>query len=1046
MNEPQHLDATQAPRLSLWFFYHRYNRQGRRLFMAGWLLLILCVGLLLVADTWPAAWSVDVTADSLSENEDVVLETVTHRYRPINVVAKASYSFSTYVAGLLMPPAWAVWFLFVALAAGWSLALAASSRATGFVQYAIYFAFILFLYTTGIHELIFNHSSPYLALLPAAVFIGPAYLFNGQSVRLSLFWQALLFLGLFLVMGIVLFVMKGMVGIHTLATFGQPVLLVIALLFIVLCSKDLAALLVYFGTNAKDKSKRLPLNRLMNAGALLVLVQLPVLLGLVGVLPLSWAFYSPLLLLAIAAIATPFTTQNAYHQLEDLITHNLAYTLLILAAGILGIATLAYDIVAGELMLRLVIHRLVAITFAATTLGYLLYVLANYMPLLVQRVTLYYALMKPIRVRFVAVWFMTLFFVVMYEGFNGWRAYRTWHLVRINQRADNALIEGKVADGTVEYKGLAMPGDLGSLSLYEEALARVPDCPKANLNAAALRIGQMRAVMPGDEANQVILHYERASLGHIFPYNAINYGRFMAQIGYGKRARPMLKAFLEKNPDDRVSANLAALYYYDQDPDSAILALKEGIKTNPGNALLYANLATVYHKWDRKEYALKFADAAYDLADGNPTVQQNYAFMSLRYQTDLTDMPEPDTTGLAHVPYNALLNRAMAQYRLGKLTEANATLDGLINTLSERQLALPEAYLMKLAVAARTDSVKSVQSRYQYVHQAHPELRAMASHIMGVYSYRNDALYAARQYFGLAADEGQPADSLLAALTTIDLGLHEQGYEQLQKLSVSKYSYGDVIRHEMAMLDSVYGTPSFFLQWNFEDMRVDEAMRMAHYAGIKGKLHIAALAYEIVLKNQPGAVEPYVEMARLYADQKDYATAHQQLDAGEKKAKDKQPLRHMRARLWLMEGKLGKATEVLAALNQNDAEVLRLRGEVAMARKQYKIAARWLQQSLDKQPLLATRLLLGRCYTAQGLTQAAYNAWGPAILLESYDPDLQREYAWVAWGLGFEKEAKESMEKAIEMAQELGRKTDDLLADQRKLQADIEATNYKPLE
>ncbi|MFO0486551.1 MAG: hypothetical protein ACK51A_12960, partial [Sphingobacteriia bacterium] len=76
---------TSPPRVPLSFFYHRLSPGGKQLFRIAWLTLALAVALLVLADQYPAQWAVPVQPDSLHKSEPVVLETVEHNYRAINI-------------------------------------------------------------------------------------------------------------------------------------------------------------------------------------------------------------------------------------------------------------------------------------------------------------------------------------------------------------------------------------------------------------------------------------------------------------------------------------------------------------------------------------------------------------------------------------------------------------------------------------------------------------------------------------------------------------------------------------------------------------------------------------------------------------------------------------------------------------------------------------------------------------------------------------------------------------------------------------------------
>ncbi|MFN8922025.1 MAG: hypothetical protein ACK5XP_03785 [Sphingobacteriia bacterium] len=1036
---------TSPPRVPLSFFYHRLSPGGKQLFRIAWLTLALAVALLVLADQYPAQWAVPVQPDSLHKSEPVVLETVEHNYRAINILANATYSFTTYGAGMLSPQPWMIWVLAGFLLIGWSLLLVASTRLEGLALYAFYFFYILYTYGSGTSERLLGNPSPYLSLVPAFLFLGPAYYFKLKPFKINVLGQFLIFVGLHIFLFTFHYIRLGLGGVHAQATTGHAVLLILAFVFMLLCSKDLMAAYVYLATNAATPKRRLAPRWLFLIGLGLLVLQLPPALALMGVLPGHWLWVSPMLLLGLAALLTVFTSQNAYHQVQDLVRDNLHYCLLILGLGILGTATLAYDFMLGEMSLRLAFYRLTAVAFVATGLGYLFYLWANFGDLLLHRVPLYYLLMKPRRVRFAAVWFMAVVFLVMLEGMGNWYGYRAVRATQLNQRADQALLAGQIQDEVVSYRGIPLPGQSGAISLYEAAMSQVGSDPKANLNLAALKIGLLQEITPGDEANEILRHYELAGHARDFRFTALNYGRLLAQLGYIDRAKAQLKTYTTHIADERVYANLAALYYYTGDPDSTLYYLKKGLETNMNNALLYANMAAVYHDWNRPEQALRFAEAGYKAAPQNPAAQQNHLFMLLRYGKK-PGPPEPlDTELAAAYPAQAYLNQALALYRAGKLAAADQATDQLNRSLAQQDQSLPDAQLMRLITRARMDSLEQVRSHYQYIEQFHPKLKGAAAHVMGVFAYRHNALPTARHYFLEAASEGQDADSLMAAFTLLDEGYHEEGYQMLQSLNLQSPAYRVPIQQEMAVLDSVYGIPAAFIPWNFENMTEDLALRMAHYAGIRHKPHIAVQALQPLVEQNPKGALPYLEMGWVYAQLGEQASAREQYQAGLKQQPGHPGLQLAMANSWLADSQAAKADPILQRLKPVP-DVWAARARMHLLRADTAQAIQCYQQALKQDTLnLAWHQALAELYAARGLPLECYRHWSACIRLDAQNPKLLERYAWAAWGIGFEKDSRLSLELAIAQAVTPAERTR-LETSLKKLEAEIHAQNFKPIE
>ncbi|MBX3101104.1 MAG: tetratricopeptide repeat protein [Bacteroidetes bacterium] len=1030
------------PVLSLDFFYWQYNRAGKRLFILAYAVLALMAVLLLVADSLPGRWALDVLPDSLHQTEALSAHNYTHNYREVPVMAQGSWNYTIYGAGMIQPTLSMLLILLVAISVGWSVLLAASARFADIWGYLIYLGHALFIYLAGSSELIFRHPSPYLALIPIFGFILPAYLFKEQMLKASLWVQFWLFLGLHLLLFGLVLGFSGYAGLFQLAVTGYPVHVAITLLFILACAKELLQLLVFMG-NSRAPHTRLSVGRLSWLLLPLVLLMLMQALSYTGLLPAGFRLFSPMWLLVPAVLLIVFTAQNSYFQLRDIIPANLAFSLLILGAGILSLGNLAYWFMAGEYTLRFVLHKHTALIFGLVGVFQLIYLYANFGPLLAQRVNVYYMLFKAPRFRFAAVWFAALLGVVLVEGMARWSGVRAVQASYYQQKGDAQLIAGIYETEIPPVEQMVAEGDAqiayGAQYWYELAVEKLPVTVKASYNLAALRIAKLPA-FGADDVEEISTLYKFTGSPGEFPYAYVNWGRFLAQAGRIPQAKQVLHSYVRSYPHPHVYLALSGIYFHTQDPDSAILMLKEALRLDPNDGIAYANMAAVYHKWKRPQQALAFAKAAFKTQPQAPAVQENYWFLMMQageVPEEVTIDPEQDLTPVTdslRYPYYALMNKALAACRAGNWNGA----DQLAARLLEYR-ETPDALLLRLITQTGRDSLEHAASRYLYLSEFYPPFKARAAEAMGTYCYRKSAYHQARVYYRTAAEAGSAPAALWAAWSLLDLGAHEKAYEELQKVAVDHPMLADLCTQEMALLDSAYGLPSCFIGWNFAGITPLQAMRLGVYAAGRQKLHICTRAFAFVLQQDSTTVRPFIEMARAYAQEPDFALARTQLDAGLKRHPHHPELLCEKAMIYLREGNTPQGLATLAPLEENNMPlVLATRGRLVLAKGDTARAISLYRQALEQDPWNLEWLeQLATIYTLRKEPLEAYLLMTRAIRLNDADPWLMTRYAWSAFDLGKYKDAQEAMRAALKNAEPFPELRPTLQAQQQALEQAI---------
>lgn len=1014
--------SQQPPVLPLNFFYWQYNRAGRRLFVVAYALLLLFGVYALVADSLPGHWAYAVVPDSYHQSEPLTAYQGTHNYRELSVQAQGSWNFTVYGAGLLQPTAFMLGMLLLALMAGWSLLLAASARIEGIWGYIVYLGHALFIYLADASGLLFHHPSAYLALIPIFGFILPAYLFKEQLLKASLWAQFWLFMGLHLLLFGLVTAYSGYPGLFQLGVTGYPVHMAVVLLVVLVSSKEVLQLFIYWGNSRREGTR-------LSARALFWLL-LPVTgfllvqaLAYIGLIPASLRLVSPMWVLVPAVLLMVFTAQNAYFQLRDIVLHNLAYSLLILGGGILTLGHLAYWSMAGEYTLRALLHKHTALLMGLVAVFQLIYLFANFGPLLVQRINVFFMLFKAPRFRFAAVWFAALLGVVLVEGISKWSGVRAVQAAYYQQQGDAQLVAGTLDTESPPVEVMVAQGDVqisyGAIYWYELAVEKLPISTKACYNLAAFRLARTPQPTP-DDVLEISTLYKFAGSPREFPYAYINWGRMLAQHGQVPLAKTVLHRYAESYPHPHTYVALSGIYFHTQDPDSALLMLKAALKLAPDDGVAMANMAAIYHRHQRPKEALQFAEMAYEAQPQHPAVQENYWFLKLQ-STDLPQdlalnlsaelAPVTDTT---NYPYHAVMNKAVAAGRAGRWPEADQLAAKL---LSLRET--PDALLLRLITQAGLDSLEHAASRYQYLSEFYPPYKARAAAAMAALHYRLAAYQQARWYYQQAAAAGDARAALWEAYCLIDMGAHEKGYEHLQQVAVEHQALAPLCRQEMALLDSAYGLPNQFIVWQFDRLTPLHLMRLGVYAAARQRLHISTQAFDMVIRESPSMVAPYLEMAKGYAQEPDLPMAREQLAVGLKRHPNHPELLCALALLHLREGKAKQGLQTLEqAKDTADARVLATRGRLLLATGDTTRAIAAYQSALTKQPWhIAWLEELATVYTLRKNPLQAYLLMTRAIKANDADPWLMSRYAWAAFDLGKYKDAREAMQSALQSAE-----------------------------
>jgi tetratricopeptide (TPR) repeat protein len=988
---------TNLPHVAANNFYHGFTTGGKRLFVALYALLVLGVVALLYFTYHPYQWVAGVQTVPEVGRQVVAVKELEANYRQVPLLAEAYHVFANYAATPIEVSLPLLVLLGVFSIAGWSAIMAASGRIDSAWVFAIYFVFALYLYAAGPAQLFFG-TDPFklLSLAVLLVFILPAFAFRNRWVVLSIPLQFAVYAALFIVYYGIAYFLRGVAGVHQLLTYNLLVQGLVVALFLIFTGRELVNFVLLLATNHADVARRRPLWLIVTIVVLLVVLQVLMLLQDFGFLPAYDAYLKPTHLLAVTLLVCVFTLQNIYHQVRSSVQVPLAFAACIIGLALLVAGTLAYCYGSAEYLVRAQTNRLILLTGAVTGGLYFIYVLLHFGQYLRAKINVYYVLMEPptrAGFRYIAVAFIAVAFFVFVEGATHWRTGVLWLGAGSNQRADNARLRGQ---------------DTDAINGYALTLAFTQGDTKANYNLAAYRIAQNA---PRTQVQDLYTHAESLAP---FPYARLNHGNYLIGANRPSAAYIAFKAHLNRWPDARVLANLAALYRREGQADSAVYYLRRAIQTDASHGAIMANLARVYAENNRTPEARKFLQAALDVSPADDAVLANAAFFNLTGAAGGA-LPLPattkifaDTTRDLGMRCNLLLS-ALAASPHG--TDSLAVQTGVQTLLAQANTG--ETQLLQLLANLVADSLAPAQSRYQYIAQFHPAQKALAAHALAAYYHSRSVPEMAAPFFMLAAQSGLPADSLLVGYMLADAGNFDAAYGLLTRYRANHMDDYRTIGREVAILLRAFNRNELaLLEWNFADITLAEALRLGIYANRAGNLATAVETYVELVKRDTATTLPYLEMGRMYQPLGD-SLALIQFDAGLPRNPADFSLRLEKARSL---GRLAnparraEADKLIAALQQErpgDFDLQLLLAERHLAAKQYAAAQTLLLQLRARRPLsVAVVALLAQTYQARG-----NNIGGNALLTDALRANDRNATLW-AWHAHFAQALDQPTEAA----------------------------------
>lgn len=1005
------------PYVPLHFFLRHLPRPGRQLFYLLFGLFVVAGVLMAVGYHFPEAFTVEMLPVSDSRLGTVQLEQVEHQYREMNIIAKAYYNFTSFAATTIEPNV--TWMLvqLLLMSAGWAALLTASSGIKGYFGYAPYVLFGAHIFFGRVAYSLFGTDPlSILSLLIILLFIAPAYMMRVNMFQLDFRKQFGFFLLLQILLYSVLWAVGGLAEVHRGAVFAFPVQAFVAVLFLFMVSKDLGQLMVFAANNHPTEKQRRPAWLLFTLLGLVFLTTLFLALQYNGLLPMQSYFLRPLHLVLLAGLFSVFLAQNAYHQVNDIIPENTNYNVLILGLGLLAFSFFGYHFGQTEYSLIATTDRIAANLFTLMLLGQLAYIGVNFMPRIRNRQLFYYLLYKPRVFRFYAIWAFVLASVFLVEFTQQLTPKMGFTSTYFNMIGDNLQLRQ-------DFEGAQRAYDRATVSGFGDV--------KGNYNSAQLLIRQQKSLRNPKIRQKIVDQLSAAQRRFPFRYAALNNANLGLLLNNPQAAIQRTRRSLARHPDPYVYTNLASIYYHQNEPDSAILALKAALDLRPAMAEGYSNLSTIYVDNNKLEVARQMIAEAYELEPDNTSVLENYyyfllAFPDARFGDDAEpsaeielDESQIDTTEVNN--YAFTLNMGLLAYREGKVALADS-----IGSLLTKQQETGEALLLKLVTQLERDSIQNVKSRLAWLDEYYEENARLAHHNVAVFYFKQGVPEMAAEYFRRAVSNETPEELINVAMMEADAGNLERAYKILSDY-VANYdnTFTQLARREMNMIDFAAGTDPQYLSWDFKNISPEEALLMGRYSGSTERVSRAVTAFEFAVEQDSSDIRPYVELARIalqFNEEPEDRFALEQLQFGYKQTGDKDNFeaKVLEARVLIRLKQLDDARQLIDDLkekNTNYPELRLARAEYHFAKGNPERALALYRELITQDPYKAVYYLgAGAILLQQKQYEEGHELLGRAIRFNNRNAQLWAMYAEFARGIGMNDDAVESLKIAYDVS------------------------------
>ncbi len=970
--------------IPIWQFFKDMPLINKLMFGALFLSLCGAATMTVLSAENPVRWVLEVNELSQSSEEQVTLRSYTQNYRTMQTEIGAWKEDVVYFATRITPQAWQVWAFVIAQILGWAFLLASVSYVRNFVAYAIFFVFGILSFLVNSSDTGTNLQYWLVNLGFAIVVFVPAFLLQQEIIRLKFALRVLIFgVGVALPFGLQYF-QGGWVQLHGASAEITLVLLLLTAVYLIFISNDFSNLLFYLATNAKSQKYRFKFPVIFTAFLVISAIEFVMLQK-----EMRWDLLSegddiairPIYLVALAAIISIGTKQNLGPVLKNFIP-NLPMSNGIAALGLISVSFIAYMTSLGEYLFLHLLERFAIIFFFLTGLAHFFYIFYNFGPLIRARVNFYFLSMMPRRLMYFFVVIFAVAGAVALEGSSQASSGRLVKETMYNRLGDDALLRGEETEAMLQYTA-AMSEARGSV--------------KANYNLAMLQMG-----LTGD-LNKAREHFNYASSYIPFAYAYLNWGNLEQSEYSPRQASVVLRKGTKAVSNPYLSNNLAAAFLQLDEPDSAILEMKEALRILPENSAFYSNLGRIYMVYDKIPEAKSFLEAGLDLPKIHRATITNALFLNLRHNTKIVVDEKLAESPDIKESWETNFNFAIDRYHQGDIEGARRLLSrgqsepsSYSDSTASGSLRADSLLLDGMLLFERGEIARAI-SRMDFIDVNFPVYRPYTNHFLGVSFFGKGSPEMAAAFFRKSIEYGRTSDLLAEAQMEFDRGNLDYAYLQLNLARSQDSTLFLDANVETAKIQLANGD-YFFATIGFDPsvLTVADWMQIGLSAGKRGNKPAALEAFRRVITLEPENTAPFVEMARISIEMGDSLALENLLPAIEIDPEDLDVnIVHAQVLIWL--GDVAAAKPIVTKLRTNagkDRKVRIVSAQFAAAQGDTTNAIKEFEQLRKENPIdPAVVLPLSRIYRAKRMDFEGQNMMIAAKDLNPENPDFWYEIA-----------------------------------------------------
>ncbi len=836
------------PHVKIDYFKYGFKKGNRFLFNFFLFSLFLLGIYLILAEINPFGFIVKLRTENQPVPADIPLNPFYQKYLSLKQLLPAFLNFSFFVAPPLNIPVLLIFILYFGVALGWSILVAAFSGMNKTVKIVISVLFLFFIFSLKL-PLLFSEdiSSGLLYVYSALIFLGfalPVFLLERKKQPFALKFFLMFFL--FLLLGGVLYFFKKQAGLHFIIVNSFPLLTTLSVFFLVFGSGTFVFAYTWLAFQNKEKSKRFSLPAYVFPTFLFIAFFLFQFLKHTGTLEILLPEIPISVPIALMSILFVFFFQPFFIGYKKTFVNNSNFSFGILGLGILSLSFLSFLFASGEKLFIDVVRTIGWLVFTVGSLGTFLFVLKEFKDFIYRKVNFFYEIFRRATSSYLGIWFVILLMI------SGWEAYKERRELIItistymNQKADNAFLQGNF--DTAE-------------TLYKTSAYYVPFDPKANYNLAGLLIRK------NEKTEYIIKRYKNAT--RLFPFvpAQVNLVNLFIAREYYPQAIEIAREFASWQA--LVNGSFAA--YLNNDFQNAVSLLKKASEQNLKAPEIFLNLSSLYTLKKKYYWASRLLKEA-DLLSPEKNTEVLTNKLALALVDSTIKIKEKDFSS-----YENRYNYALYLYNQKDFKNSLS----ITKYIYEKDFN-PEWGYMEILHASNlgmSDSLEQAVSLYkQSVKLLLPYEKRILAHQMAGIFLTKDIAGRTSEYLYEAAAFGEQEDSLYAIVTEILSGNHEEGLRKLTLYTLNHPSPG-TRETEKKLSGIIYGCYGDKESYYFYSPYFQNPTREDCF--LAGKIAEQTHSVEIVLDFFSKYVEkidstdplPYFIVANIYAGIKDTASA-----------------------------------------------------------------------------------------------------------------------------------------------------------------------------